>query len=232
MKISLLVLTSFFLFKGIAQNLTNEVWLTTGVKYNLNKTVTLGVDITQRYGTYGLETFFPQLSFRYKLNKWIKPSIDYRFIGSRDFDAPMLFSHRINGNLQFSWSKKRLYLGLRSRYQYSFTAISGNTDAEFDKAFRLKPSISYDIPNFPFSPTLSTDWFYSLNNTSIGTNRFRHSISLELDANNSHSFDFGLLLDQWVNDVPRWRFMYSLGYTYNFKSKEQTPLKPKNLRDL
>ena len=231
-KVLYLLLCCSLCSTGIAQRVSNEVWVSTGVKIPINKSLAMGVDITQRYGTYGLETIFPQVSVRYKVNKWFKPSIDYRIIGSRDFDAPIVFSHRINGNLQFNWSKDRLSAGLRARYQYSIASFGGNADAEFDQAFRFKPSLSYDLPDFPLTPTLSMDWFYSLNNESRGTNRFRHSLSFDVDLDGPHSVDFGIMLDQWVNDIPRWRFMYNVGYSYAFKSKQNGDAKAKNVRDL
>lgn len=228
----LLCIFSFFCVYITAQSVSNELWVTAGTKIPLNKTLLVGVDLTQRYGTYGLETFFPQVSFRYKVNKWFKPSVDYRLIGSRDVDAPMVFSHRINGNLQFNWNKERLSAGFRARYQYSLEPKGGVSDAEFDKAIRLKPSIAYDIENFPLSPSLSAEIFYSLNQGSRGANRIRYFLGFDVDLKRQHAIDFGLMTDQWINNVPRWRFMYCLGYTYTFKRNSDEKGGSKNMRDL
>lgn len=214
--------------------MTHEVWAETGVKYALNNKISLSVDLTQRYGTYGLATVFPQMSIRYKVTKWFRPSIDYRWISSRDFDQPFESAHRLNGNLQFDYVKKRMSLGFRVRYQYNFQSLVAQYDTEFDRAWRIKPSLSYDFNNLPVTPNASLELFYSANNGPTGKQftRVRYYFGAELDTKGPHAFDLGIFMDQWLNAIPKKRIMYSIGYCYSIGSPEKEKKKSKNLRDL
>lgn len=220
----------------LAQNLAHELWLETGVSYRAAKKWTLDAELNQRYNNYGLATVFPQISVKYKLSKWLKPSLDYRYIASREFLDPYQSSHRLNANLQGLYSIKRLDLGLRLRYQYSFNRISTNYDAEFDQAWRIKPSIQYNIKDFPLSPTVSAEFFYDPTHNEAGKQftRVRYYAGFDFDIQRVHKFSFGCFLDQWINAVPRKRLMYSLGYSFAieaFKEKEKTK-KGKDIRSL
>lgn len=221
---------------SFAQHVEQEFWLETGVSYQPAKRWTLNTELNQRYNNYGLATLFPQISVKYKLTKWLRPSFDYRWITSREFLEPYQSSHRLNANLQGSYSNKRLDLGLRLRYQYSFNRINSNYDAEFDQAWRVKPSIQYNIKDFPLSPAVSAEFFYDPTNHAEGKRftRIRYYAGFDFDIQRVHKFSFGSYLDQWVNTVPRTRLMYSLGYSFAIepaKSKDKTK-KGKDIRSL
>lgn len=223
------------LTKSMAQLFEQQVWLETGVKYNLNKKIGASMDLTQRYGYSGLETIFPQVSFRYKLKKWVRPSIDYRLVYSKSNSGEYNASHRVNGNLQLSHTLKRFDVGFRVRYQYSFKRLNSNYDAEFDQAWRFKPSIQYNIKGQPVSPELSAEFFYNPENSVKGNqfNRIRYYAGADLSLPKNQTIGIGLYLDQWVNDIPKKRIMYSLSYSIGLASSKKTDKKPsKNLRDL
>ncbi len=218
-----------------AQLFEQQVWLETGVKYNLNKKFGASMDVTQRYGYMGLETIFPQVSFRYKLKKWVRPSIDYRVVCSKSNSGGYNATHRINGNIQFTHTLKRFDVGFRVRYQYSFKRLNSNYDAEFDQAWRFKPSIQYNIKGQPVSPELSAEFFYNPENSVTGNqfNRIRYYAGADLSLPKNQTIGIGLYLDQWVNDIPKKRIMYSLSYSIglNNPGKSEAP-RNRNPRDL
>ena len=195
-----------------------QFWLETGIKGKINKNIEYAVDWNNRFGNYNLQTTFGQASIKYKFKKWLKPSIDYRYISDRQANSNYSSNHRLNFNLQFSKTKKRLDLGLRLRYQYSFSQlIVGTYEPEFDESFRFKPSLSYDINNFPLTPQISTEFFYDPNNYELG-NRFtkiRYSVSCALDLKGPHKVEFGYIFDQQIElETPLNRHIINLNYTY------------------
>lgn len=222
----------FFIFFGLttfswSQNLNHELWLATGLSYQPVKRWTVATELNQRYNNYGLATIFPQISVKYKLTKWLRPSIDYRWISSRSYLDPYNSSHRLNVNLQGTLTKKRLNLGLRLRYQYSFNRLSSQYDAEFDQAWRIRPSVEFDIKNFPLSPIGSAEFFYDPSHHQGGQqfNRIRYFAGCNVDLNSPHSINFGLYLDEWINAIPRVRLMYTLAYSFAIetdKKKDKT----------
>ena len=168
----------------MAQLFEQQVWVETGAKYNLTKKLGASLDLTQRFGYDGLSTFFPQVSFRYKVSSWFRPSMDYRVILSKSLDGTYSTSQRINGNLQFYYTKKRLEAGLRIRYQYSFERIGAAYDSEFDQAWRIKPSVQYNIKGLPLTPELSAEFFYNPENSANGNqfNRIRYYGGADIES--------------------------------------------------
>ncbi len=235
MKVIIGFLFCLVLITPKAQLFEQQVWLETGVKYNLTKKLGASLDLTQRYGYDGLGTLFPQVSFRYKVSSWFRPSLDYRVIFSKSLDGTYSTSQRINGNLQFSYTKKRLETGLRIRYQYSFNRISAAYDSEFDQAWRIKPSVQYNINGLPINPSLSAEFFYNPENSAVGKqfNRIRYYGGADIELKHNQRIGIGLYLDQWINDVPKKRIMYSLTYAISIaKSKQTDKERTRNLRDL
>lgn len=195
-----------------------QFWLETGIKGKINKNIEYAVDWNNRFGNYNLQTTFGQASIKYKFKKWLKPSIDYRYITDRQDNSNYSSNHRLNFNLQFSKTKKRLDLGLRLRYQYSFSQLLvGTYEPEFDESFRFKPSLSYDINNFPLTPQISSEFFYDPSNYELG-NRFtkiRYSVSFALELKGPHKVEFGYIFDQPIElETLLNRHIINLNYTY------------------
>lgn len=218
---SYLVLTLLIIncFAFQAQQHLFQVWAETGIDGKINKRWDYSVDWTNRFGGSALQTTFGQASVRFKVTKWFKPSIDYRWIGNREDNTNYTYNHRINGNLNFSHEIKRLSMSLRLRYQYSFSSlVVGAYEPEFDKAIRTKPSFTYDIPKFPLQPTASVEFFYNPSRTVLGQRftKIRYYVGLKLDIKGPHGFEFGYLLDQRIN-LPGEVFKHclSLNYTYS-----------------
>lgn len=221
----LLVFLSISFF-GTAQQHTGKVWLETGVTGKIVKDLTYGVDLTTRFGNYGLETFFPQVSFKYKVKKWFRPSIDYRLIGDRKkFDERYQLSHRINLNAEFRHAFNRIYLKTRVRYQFAFGAQNQNYDSEFDQAIRWKIEGMYDVDNFFLSPVVSGELFVNpqYDPKSPYLNKYRFFAGVDSDFDSPHSFSIGYMMDLKM-DLPfnKFRHICSLGYTYEigYKSKK------------
>ncbi len=208
----------FFSLLSFSQQNYFQLWIETGIKGKINKRIEYAFEWNNRFGNYNLETIFGQASIKYKFKKWIKPSVDYRYISDRQDNSNYSSSHRLNFNLQFSQTKKRLDLGLRLRYQYSFKQLTIMTyEPEFDESFRIKPSISYDINNFPVTPQISTEFFYDPSNYELG-NRFtkiRYSASFALDIKGPHKVEFGYIFDQRIQmAIPLNRHILNVSYAF------------------
>jgi len=199
-----------------AQNIAQQVWLETSLKCPISKRWSCASELNQRYDSYGLTTFFPQISIKCKLKKWLRPSIDYRWIMSRSYLDPYTSSHRINGNLEVALAKKRFDLGLRVRYQHVFSRNIASYDSEFDQCWRLKLACGYDINHFLLSPMFSAEVFYDPMNHPQGRQftRIRCFGGFNFDLNSNHKLSAGMYLDQWINSAPKSRLMYVFSYGY------------------
>ena len=218
------------------QSTVFQVWNELGVSGKLNKDFSYGVDLTTRFGGDGLNTIFPQVSLKYKLNKYVRVSVDYRLIGKKELNGNMLTSHRINGNLQLSYGIKRHSFGFRTRYQYSFNSLGGPYESEFDQAFRFKPSYSYDLNNSIFTPNFSCEFFY---NPQTGENgkqftRIRYYVGVEMELDGPHGLELGYYYDQKIQVAnPVNRSILSLSYSYAIgQTKKKEPNKGRGVRFL
>ena len=225
---------NFSLIHG--QSTIFQVWNELGVSGKLNKDVSYGVDLTTRFGGDGLNTLFPQVSLKYKLNKYVRVSVDYRLIGKKELNGNMLTSHRINGNIQLSYGIKRHSFGFRTRYQYSFNSLGGPYESEFDQAFRFKPSYSYDLNNSIFTPNFSCEFFYNPQNGENGKQftRIRYYVGVEMELDGPHGLELGYYYDQKIQLAnPVNRSILSLSYSYAIgQTKKKEPKKGRGVRFL
>jgi hypothetical protein len=206
------------------------VWLETGVKGDITKNLDWGVELTNRFGGYGLETFFPQATLRYKVFKFMRVGLDYRTIFDKDEFTNYLFSNRLNANLDLKQKISRFTVSGRVRYQYAFNSLRNNLyyDADFDQAIRLKPAISYDVKDSPLSISTSAEFFYNPQYMEGGQQftklRIWGGLGYKLEfgeKKHKQVFDLGLgyIYDRQLNKAnPRLRHILNLLVTYNIKN--------------
>lgn len=216
---------------GWGQNSTVfQLWNEAGVSYKVDKKQSLAFDLTTRHAAGGLQTYFPQLSYKYKVNKYIRPSLDYRLISDRNQEGNMTLQHRINANIQFNQELERLQLGLRLRYQYSTNRIADNFEPEFGQALRIKPSFAYDLKKTDLEPQVSMELFTGPMDGQMGyhLNRIRWSVGLAYAFEGPHSLEVAYLYDQRImspGSLNRAIMSFSYGYSIGNK-KSKTPVKP------
>ncbi len=222
---------------GFSQTSAFQVWTETGIKIGVSKRVSLGAEWTNRIGERGFVTMFPQVNIKVKVFDWFRPSIDFRYIIDKSLSGVYSGSSRINLNAQFNYDKKRFIARLRFRYQYGFNRLSADYDSDFDKAYRIKPQIFYDIKNSVFSPIISAEFFYDPSFAPLGRrfNKIRYFIGASLDFSGAHGFRFGYQYDQKINlPAPINKHILSLSYSYSIKEKKakKSTTKPKSSKTL
>jgi hypothetical protein len=219
---------------AFSQSVESQLWMETGVKGRFVKRLDYTIDWTNRIGNQGFETMFPQASIKYKVNDWFRPSIDYRYVIKRELNSNYNGSNRLNFNVQFNKLVNRLNLGFRLRYQYSFDRVASvNYQPEFDQAFRLKPSISYDINNSIFSPSATLEFFYNPSNAPLGKrfSKIRSFVGVSLELKGPHDFALGYVYDQSLNlPNPTYRHILNMSYCYKIQPKKKGKRKTMGVR--
>lgn len=238
MRFTVASIFTIFLQISSAQNSVFQFWTETGFKHKLNKKVDLTVDWTNRFDGYGINTSFPQVSARYKVLDWLKASLDYRWIISKEKNGNFSSGNRINANIQLNKKMERFDVGFRARYQYSFNRfVSSSYDPEFDVAYRFRPSVSYDINNSFLVPNVSVEFFYSPENAPLGNRitRIRYQVGVDFETKLPVDFGIAYLYDDKVN-LPNAtdRHVLNISATYLIKGKKSKKKKGsgKNPRDL
>lgn len=215
----------------IAQNNTvMQSWNELGLSVKLDKRQSVGLNLTSRFDVAGLQTIFPQLSYKYKVNKYFRPSLDYRLIGNRSQEGNYIMQHRLNANLQFNHQIQKFDLGLRVRYQFSSSRFGQSYEPEFNDAFRFKPEISYNLSNSIFSPSCGMELFYNPMNGQYGyhLNRIRWNIGVSIDLDKAGELEIAYLYDQRIHSPGALnRAILNVGYSYALDAKDLKKKKSK-----
>ena len=194
-----LLLVGLLPFFTLAQNSTVfQSWNELGLSYKIDKKQSVGLDLTTRLDVAGLQTIFPQVSYKYKLNKYIRPSLDYRLIGSKDDFGNYGLQHRLNANVQLIHQVNRLEFGFRMRYQFSANKSVTDYGSEFNNAFRFKPSIAVNLENSKITPQAGMELFYTPLTGQRGyhMNRIRWNVGLAIALNKAGELEIAYLYDQ------------------------------------
>jgi hypothetical protein len=218
MKYLIFLAITFFSVSAYSQH-ESQVWTEVGVSGKVVKRLGWAVDLNARFGAAGLETFFPQVGFQYKVKKWFRPSIDYRYILDKDKYGNMLGGHRINFNANFEKGIKRFEIDGRLRYQYAFNRIGGSTDfdPDLDQAFRLKGAVKYDIDNSIFTPLFSAELFYAPEfGPDRGFSKIRIAVGTSLELDGPHKVSVKYQLDKRFEFGRNLRHVMSVSYGYKF----------------
>lgn len=224
-----LLLFSLLPFLGYAQNSTVfQSWNELGLSYKIDKKQSLGLDLTTRFDVAGLQTIFPQVSYKYKINKYLKPSLDYRLIGSKDDFGNFTIQHRLNANLQFAHEIERFELGLRMRYQFSANRSDTDFGSEFNNAFRFKPSIAYNLDNSKITPKAGMELFFNPMDGQVGyhLNRIRWNVGVAIDLKGASDLEIAYIYDQRIHNpgaLNRTILNLSYGYTLEANTKKDKP---------
>lgn len=203
----------------------NRLWLSSGVKTNaINDDLSLQAALQGRFFDNGrYDKIFPELSVKYDVTKWFKPSIDYRLIFNQSRTSyERSVGHRLNVNLNIDYDYERFDFQFRARYQYSFTRLSGESgyDPDFDNALRLKPKIKYNIKGSKIDPLIESEWYYNTNFGEIGRQfiKYRFAIGVEMNLPKKHELTIKYRYDYEFNVANPWRsHIISIGHSYEYE---------------
>ena len=224
MKFYLIFFFLLFSLNSICQ-MTREIWAGIGIKTNLTPTSEVAIDINTRSYSYYFQLLYPEITYKYKLNKWVKPSIDYRLLDQRNKYGNFTLSNRLNFNIEFEKKiQKKIGIGFRIRYQSTFKRIidANNYDADFSNVIRLKPSLSYIPKKSKFSYNSAIEFFYNPKNEMLGHLFVQYRISLGTDINlkGQNTLSLKYLYGQNINS-PKNKSQHVLSINYIFEWKRK-----------
>jgi hypothetical protein len=225
MRLTLIILLLGLFTSSFAQV---ESWFSGGAKTDLlNDKLTASAELNLRTeNLVRVAQFFPEVSVKYNLSKFFKPSVDYRFIIGRNAIANYTGAHRINVNLNFKQEIERLDFKFRIRYQ-SKIASGGSSEVyqpDFDNAIRLRPVIQYNLDNSKLNPFIGAEWFFNPENSALGNRyrRIRFSTGVTWDLPNKQELDIKYQLDYDINiPFPERVHIISLSYGWEWKRKKK-----------
>lgn len=217
----------FFIIFNLSSQTRFESWNAIGLKREISKKMALNFDVNTRSYDYYFQLLYPEFTISYKLNKWIKPSLDYRLLYQRNDFGNYHFSNRLNVNLDLNtkiW--KKIYGGVRVRYQNTFQHFSNSDfyNSEFDQAIRIKPSLEWKPKNSKISLNSSIELFYNTipdYSFSQRLDKIRSSIGTVINLKGPNSLDIKYLYGINVGiSNNKSQHIISLAYTFDWKKNK------------
>ena len=207
-----------FLF-GNAQSF--EVWNGVGLKYKVNKKIQLSGSYNMRFGDSHLKTLFPEFTAKYKITKWAHLSIDYRRVSKREDNGNYIGANRMNLNVKFRQNIDRWRCNVRLRYQMSSAnGVNTNYESDFDEAFRIKPTVSYDIKKSIFTPFIAAELFYNPSTGVLGKriDKMRYTLGTDLEIDGPHALSFFVRIDHKLYSMNPYKTIVGINYQLDLKS--------------
>jgi hypothetical protein len=169
-----------------------------------------------------------QLESSYSIFKQLKVGAAYQFIyfhDTRYWDFQP--RHRNNVFLQAKQKLGNFTFTLRERVQVTYKDESDRIKKSGkintykinpEWAWRNRIKVSYDIPQFPVTPSFLFESFYQLNNPDGNVfDKLRYTLSFNYHLSKHHDIEVYGLIDKDINvDDPVKMYLLGVGYAYSF----------------
>jgi hypothetical protein len=195
----------------IAQTTDFGVWASAGIEKEVRKLdFILEAEIRTQDNASQVDRWSLGLSADYRLCKPLSMGVAYQFIGFHDVEyADYQPRHRFAFDLTGKQRFGNLTVTLRERIQLTTRdesdRIKSNGEINLykidpDITWRNRLRLSWNIPHFPVTPSLSFETFYQLNNPEGNSfEDLRTMVSFRYKVHKSHFFEVYGLLDKEIN---------------------------------
>jgi hypothetical protein len=196
-----------------------ETWTKVAADGEIITDLSWSGSLSTRFGNRGVNTFFPQVGLEYKVQKWFRPSVEYRFILDQDKYTNFSAMHRINFNANFKAEVDRFNISSRLRYQYAFNRGSVESfNPDFDQAIRLKLAVKYNIKKNPVTPLASYELFYdpSFSATGPSLSKMRVAVGASVKITKQQRISAKYQLDKrFMSFDENLRHIIAVSYSYS-----------------
>lgn len=219
LRIVIILFIFFIITTGYSQVSDLQLWGALSVDKKIGQRLKAGIEQELRFDNNisMLSESYTDIGLSYKLSSAFSTGIYYRFKKERNKILNYSTGHRYYIDLSYERRLARLNLKLRSRFQSQYTDIYTSENGFIPKNYnRNKLTIEYRLKNNPYSPSLSAEMFYQLNNPEGNNiNKGRYSAGLKRKINNRNSVElFYMLQSEYNRKNPQ--NISIIGFSYNF----------------
>ncbi|MFI5202884.1 MAG: DUF2490 domain-containing protein [Flavobacteriales bacterium] len=215
----------FFVFclsvKGFGQyNSSTQIWLEGALQAKFNDiSVSLAEGLRTNDGS--MAQSYTELAGQYKINKFIRIGLGYRYIQKPFLFRILEYDHRFSVDVAFSYKVDNFSFGFRPRYQHRVKGISGDDGSRSKTYNRNKLSVQYAI-NKDISLQLNYEFFLRLAADGSFIDQNRYGLELSYDINKKNSISGFYMLQQEIQVTwPLLTHVWGLEYSYSLKGKEK-----------
>lgn len=213
----------FVMMQGIlsyAQVNDAGLWMGLNAEKKLSRafSVTLSEELRMNENVSEVGSIISDVGLAYKVNKWVKVSVNYRFSNKRRLDDSYSNRHRYYFDLTLKEKFKPVVLSLRTRYQSQYADIHSSSDGKTPKnVLREKLTVKLDL-NKKYSPYVYAESYTSVNDPDYNSiKNMRYCGGVEYAINRMHSLDLFYLYQKEYNvKNPQSDYVVGIGYFFSF----------------
>src|ERR1035437_197110 len=211
--------------KAIAQNYPDAgSWNTFNVEYGINSkfTVLFTEECRVKENFSRLNLFYTNLGVEYKVTKYFKAALVYRFIDKYQDDNTFSYRHRLMLDLTLKNKFGKFGLSYRQRLQAEEKDIYSSDAGRINEWYsRNKFAVKYDL-NKPYTPYVSVELRYQLHNprkleSEQTWHRVRYVAGIDYTLNDKNTVGVYYLIQKECNVLdPQDEYIVGLEYTLAF----------------
>jgi hypothetical protein len=214
---------------GWAQTTDFGLWTSAVIEKHIRKfDFSLEGELRTQQKVSEIDRWSLAVSADYRLVKPLSVGLSYQFIGFHDVDyEDYQPRHRFALDASVKQRFGNFSVSLRERIQLTTKDESDRIKANGEiNLYRINPDLtlrsrlrlSYNIPHFRVTPTLSFEAFYQMNNPDGNTfDDLRSMVSFRYKLNKHHSIDLYGLYDKEINVTdPVAKTVLGLSYIFDF----------------
>lgn len=201
-----------------------EVWSKIGLKFKPNKKFAIQLDQGLRLNNNSsiVDQYFTDLGFKFKATKNLKFGVGFRYIGDRGGNDLFDNDFRINFDAIFKHKVKSFDLQYRLRFQNKNEIGLSTTDGDYYKNyFRLKAGIKYNIKNWKFDPTFSTELYRDMTKVTGGFDNIRFTLGTSYNMKKFGALGMYYRVEQELGvSYPKTTYIVGLNYVFTINKKK------------
>jgi hypothetical protein len=213
---------------GLWTSLSAEKKLSKGFTASLSQELRFNENISE------LGTAFTEAGVEHKIIKRIAIGLGYRFIQKKNPDDSYSLRHRLLIDLTYRYKAGEFSFSLRERFQSQVADVASGEDGFLPVNYlRNKLTIKYSPDKKDFSPWISTEVFYQLNNNRGNEiDNMRYAAGVDFDFNKHHSIGLFYLINQEINvSNALTEYISGIGYKYTFPGTKKKTGEPVPAKD-
>ncbi len=223
MSVKKIIVYIFFLLSGsglFAQVNDARLWASVNIEKKITSSFsfTISEEIRMNENISEVGSFFTDAGFRYKINKLIRISANYRFTNNRQLDNSYSQRHRYYFDLSLRKKIKPVTFTFRTRFQSQYTDINCSPDWQVPEYYtRNKLTMDFDLDK-KYSPFISAEAYTPLfSGNGLYIDNVRYCAGFDYQFNRAHEIELFYMLQKEYNvNNPQNDYIVGIGYYFTF----------------
>lgn len=183
----------------------NDAALWTGIQLEKGIGIKSSLSIEQGYRRYEnltrLDKIFSEIGYTYRINKYFRAGLYYRFVREQKLDFNFSTRHRLVAEFSSYYKKKKWRFSSRIRYQRKYIDVYSSSEGSIPlNQMRYKFSVRRKIKGIPVRVTGGLEIFQKINkNEKKEIEKLRYILKLQYKIDKTNTAELFYLIQPEVN---------------------------------